>query len=159
MQSKGLYYQLVKSQEKQKPAESSTLSGNLSTESKDCLGAVTDDALTPCRLEISETKQDVSSTEQTENSSELALWKLLKLKKIEWIVISIGVLGSIVLGLCTSGYAIIFGDIMGLLNRSSENVQSSNNALALVNTRKYDILFFHYNNLYSLQTRVSLASR
>jgi ATP-binding cassette subfamily B (MDR/TAP) protein 1 len=73
---------------------------------------------------------------------DISMWEILKLNKPEWVYITLGVIGSALLGLSTPVYAMVYGELMGLLDPSLpvDEAKQSNNTLALV---VKSILFYH----------------
>ena len=57
---------------------------------------------------------------------------LLRLNQSEWKYITLGVIGSVIMGLSGPIYGIIFGEVLGLLDLSQQDVQHLNNMYTLV---------------------------
>ncbi len=68
-----------------------------------------------------------------EKEDDISIWMMFLMNKPEWVYIAIGGIGSIIVGISSPVYAIVFGEIMGLLDQSmQEDVQRLNNLLALL---------------------------
>lgn len=138
MIKRGLYYKLVEAQEQ------GFTSNNTSDQREDSLNLSQSDGSTSSsrslllgeidiRDSIAVAKQNQSLEEFKETESEISIWTLIRLSKPEWKYITLGVVGSAIMGLSPPVYAIVYGELMGLLDQSlQEDVQRLNDILALV---------------------------
>ncbi len=148
MAERGLYYKLIESQQQD-------LSPNHINDSQDPLNQIQNDSSTVISyhklsqigadIQDSETRniQNLFRDDSRSTKSDISIWRMMRMNKPEWEYIVIGGIGSILLGLSAPVYAIVFGEIMGLLDQSmQEDVQRFNNLLALVILTNS---FIHYN--------------
>ena len=155
MSKRGLYYKLVASQEEgftsnnRATSEISLdpLQNDGSTSSSHGLSLVEID-IEDSSISMADSVENQSLEKLKEAESDISIWKLISLNKPEWKYILLGVVGSVIMGLSTPVYAIVFGELMGLLDQSlQEDVQHLNNILGLVmSTDNYvDVFnwFFH----------------
>lgn len=56
-----------------------------------------------------------------ESERAVSIWSIIKMNKPEWVSISIGCIASIVMGCSMPAFAVIFGDIMGVLGEPNED--------------------------------------
>ena len=77
-------------------------------------------------------KDQFRNNSKKEKASNISTWTLLRLNKPEWKYITLGVIGSVIMGLSGPIYGIIFGEVLGLLDLSQQDVQHLNNMYTLV---------------------------
>ena len=147
MKMKGLYYELVRSQASvastfnsigvnlESVFKSTADQENISSTRTKVVGENEEiETRTPVRSfqNSANSNLDPNSVKVNEEVSEWALWKIFLLNKPERAYILFGVLGSIIVGLSTPAYAMVFGEIMGLFDQSLEDLHRWNDILALV---------------------------
>ncbi|KAI9561748.1 ABC protein [Daphnia sinensis] len=131
MNKRGLYYHLVESQQQSvipdqnmnPPEELGLIHGSLPQLLK---------AETKVPEKIGDSIQHHLPLQSKDN--DVSIWKIFKLNKPEWAYITLGVIGSTILGLSTPVYAMVYGELMGLLDPSlqQEEAQHLNDILALI---------------------------
>ncbi len=149
MSKRGLYYNLVKSQQQ-------SLTPRNISDDIDPVDLLQNDELPStgsysfCRSEVDVHQcprtgsiQNQSQNKFNKNEIDISFWKILLLNKPEWKYLVLGVVGSIILGLSTPVYAIFYGEVMGLLDLTlQQDATHLNNVIALViYKRKYEINF------------------
>lgn len=142
MSQQGLYFELVESQERTSTQDDTLDVGNQNST------AVLTDEITYVSTNLNEESNGSSSTRSSlskisisdmafssgnDENADISMWEILKMNKPEWVYILLGVVGAVILGLSTPFYAIVFGELMSLLDQSlNEDVNRLNNILALV---------------------------
>ncbi len=137
MRKRGIYYKLIESQVQK------NVSPNDANDFLVPLDAVQNESSTIGSLRLPKNEINIQALgtavtkrprdESREIERDISIWMMLRMSKPEWKYIAIGGIGSFILGLSAPIYAIVFGEIMGLLHQPlQENVQRQNNLLALV---------------------------
>ena len=142
MKQHGLYYELVASQEGSVNQEDIAELGNQNST------AVLTDEITFLSTTLNEESTESSPTrpslnknsvsevelpDKNDSSQDLLMWRVIKMNQPEWGYMVLGVVGAVILGLSTPIYAIVFGEIMGLLDQSlDDDVYHLNNIYAFV---------------------------
>ncbi|EFA00893.1 ATP-dependent translocase ABCB1 [Tribolium castaneum] len=70
---------------------------------------------------LDDEKHDDAEEEVQEAERSVSLMSILRMNKPEWVSISIGCIASIVMGCSMPAFAVIFGDIMGVLAEKNED--------------------------------------
>ena len=84
---------------------------------KDCVsGKIKVNTLCEDAFEVSE-KSNYKIDE-----TDISLWKIIQFNKPEWCYIALGVFGSLLMGLSTPMYAIVYGYTMGILDELDADV-------------------------------------
>jgi ATP-binding cassette subfamily B (MDR/TAP) protein 1 len=139
MNAKGLYYHLVESQE-QNITPCVHQNSNLN-ESLEQGNSMTDELfeMSPkidpqIEEKLNKSIQKALPLQSANKDTDVSMWKILKLNKPEWEYITLGVIGSAILGMSTPVYAMVYGELMGLLDPAlpEDEAQQLNNTLALV---------------------------
>ncbi|KAA0184398.1 hypothetical protein HAZT_HAZT005366 [Hyalella azteca] len=130
MAKRGLYHSLVTAQLAPSERKSATcaLEEDLTEQSeyetateldRDVLDDISDItaslAMSPARRSISK-KRRSSAVSKKEKPPTLPMREILKANKTEWPQITLGVVGSVIMGSCTPLYAVLFGDVLGTLS-------------------------------------------
>ena len=139
MNAKGLYYHLVESQEQnitQRVHQNSNLNesleqGNSTTDELFEMSPKIDPQI---EEKLKKSIQQALPPQPVYKDTDVSMWKILKLNKPEWEYITLGVIGSAILGMSTPVYAMVYGELMGLLDPAlpEDEAQQLNNTLALV---------------------------
>lgn len=164
MIKRGLYYHLVESQEQNVTSvevdehQESNLEPLEQDKSKsDPLSEIPPKTHPQTEEKIISSIQQPLPLQSVNKDKEISMWEILKLNKPEWEYITLGVIGSALLGLSTPVYAMVYGELMGLLDPSLpvDEAQQLNNTLALVIksffTPVLKINFFPANFLSSIE--------
>lgn len=138
MNKRGLYYHLVESQEQSfTPDEYDDHNHDQDWDPPEKFGLTAGSFVHQLKADVPEKNGDsVQQHLPLQNLDvDVSIWKIFKLNKPEWGYITLGVIGSILLGLSTPVYAMVYGELMGLLDPSlqQDEAQHLNNILALVN--------------------------
>lgn len=135
MNKRGLYYHLVESQEQSFTPEDYD-DQNVNPPKK--LGLVPGSLAQQLKAEAKVPEKNGDSVQHLlplkPKDDDVSIWKIFKLNKPEWGYITLGVIGSTLLGLSTPVYAMVYGELMGLLDPSlkQEEAQHLNDILALI---------------------------
>ena len=146
MKQHGLYYELVESQ------EGSVTQDDIAELSNQNSTAVLTDEVTFTSTNLikeqnkshptSPNGNEISVTEFSDRNfcnQEISIRKIMKMNQPEWGYIALGVVGAVMFGVSTPIYAIVFGEIMGLLDHSlEEDVYHLNDVYAFVS------LIYHF---------------
>ena len=137
MKKRGLYYHLVESQEMDfgTNEDDGNQNSSLETLEQKNLAKTTLNQIQPQTAEkINNSTQQSLPLPAPDIEKNISIWKILKLNKPEWEYITLGVIGSAILGLSMPVYAMVYGELMGLFDPSvtEEEAQRLNNTLALV---------------------------
>lgn len=138
MAKRGLYYKLVESQQQSFTTDKSHQDDGIQCDDQSSTGSSYQRRKSFGSDNQAREKHNVSSktsslNEFTKEDEEVSLWQIMRMNQPEWIYITLGVIGSAILGLSTPVYAMLFGEVMGLLDQSlDEDVQKLNNTFALV---------------------------
>jgi ATP-binding cassette subfamily B (MDR/TAP) protein 1 len=141
MNAKGLYYHLVESQEHNSTpdeVDDSQISnlepreGGMTT--NEDLSGINPRTLPQIEEKLNKSIQKALPLQSANKDTDVSMWKILKLNKPEWEYITLGVIGSAILGMSTPVYAMVYGELMGLLDPAlpEDEAQQLNNTLALV---------------------------
>ena len=141
MNAKGLYYHLVESQEHNSTpdeVDDSQISnlepreGGMTT--NEDLSGINPRTLPQIEEKLNKSIQKALPLQSANKDTDVSMWKILKLNKPEWEYITLGVIGSALLGLSMPIYAMVYGELMGLFDSSisEDEAQQLNNTLALV---------------------------
>nr|CAG4640700.1 EOG090X02PU [Eulimnadia texana] len=77
--------------------------------------------------------EESTKDEEEEQTKNVPITKILKLNAKEWPYIATGVLGSVIVGLSTPAYAVLFGEILGsLAGLSAEEIRRESEFYALL---------------------------
>ena len=152
MKQHGLYYELVESQE-----GSVTQNDIVELGKKNSTAILTDEMIFASTNLIEEQNKShptcpngkkISVTQfsdRNDGNQEISVRKIMKMNQPEWGYIALGVVGAVMLGVSTPIYAIVFGEIMGLLDQSlDEDVYHLNDVYAFVSLISH---FFIFKNL------------
>ncbi|XP_057376289.1 ATP-dependent translocase ABCB1-like [Daphnia carinata] len=132
MNKRGLYYHLVESQEQSFTPDDP----NLNPSGK--LELISDSLPQQLKAEANVPENNGDSIQHhlplQPKDDDVSIWKIFQLNKPEWGYITLGVIGSTILGLSTPVYAMVYGELMGLLDPSlqQEEAQHLNDILALI---------------------------
>jgi ATP-binding cassette subfamily B (MDR/TAP) protein 1 len=149
MNKRGLYYRLVESQEHNVTSDEVDEHQEFNLEPLEQDNSKTDalSQISPITQPQTEEKTNISTQQPlplqpVNKDKDISMWEILKLNKPEWVYITLGVIGSALLGLSTPVYAMVYGELMGLLDPSLpvDEAKQSNNTLALV---VKSILFYY----------------
>lgn len=149
MNKRGLYYHLVESQEHNVTSDEvdEHQEFNLEPLEQDNSNPDALSQISPIMQPQTEEKTNISTQQSlplqsVNKDKDISMWEILKLNKPEWVYITLGVIGSALLGLSTPVYAMVYGELMGLLDPSLpvDEAKQSNNTLALV---VKSILFYY----------------
>ncbi|KAJ3662142.1 hypothetical protein Zmor_006501 [Zophobas morio] len=69
--------------------------------------------------------EDSEEVEAEEDHTSVSLWEIVKMNQPEWISIVIGCVASITMGCSMPAFAVIFGDIMGVLAKNDTDLVRS----------------------------------
>ena len=143
MAKRGLYYQLVESQQTNStPSDDNSAQVDFnerdsniphqSNHAEDSSPAVFDEvSLGVASVVLDKPQQSIERDNDVDK--DVSIWRILRMNKPEWVYITLGVIGATIQGLSTPVYAMIFGELMGLLDPSLEgDAMHMNNILALV---------------------------
>ncbi|KAF5272755.1 hypothetical protein FQA39_LY07782 [Lamprigera yunnana] len=84
-------------------------------------------------LSITSSPKEIEFEDAKEEKSSSSLWAIMKYNSPEWWAITIGCICAIVTGAGMPIYAIVFGDVMGVLaNSDNDYVQSQTNGFAII---------------------------
>ncbi|RZC33786.1 multidrug resistance protein 1, partial [Asbolus verrucosus] len=73
------------------------------------------------KASVNDNNEETSEDENNdEDKKYVSLWSILKLNTPEWVYILVGCAASIVMGCSMPAFAVIFGDIMGVLSEQNE---------------------------------------
>jgi hypothetical protein len=148
MNKRGLYYHLVESQEQNLTPdevgghEESILEPLEQEKSKtDAFSQIPPKTHPQTEEKMNRAVQQPLPLQSVNKDKDISMWEILKLNKPEWEYITLGVIGSAILGLSTPVYAMVYGELMGLLDPSLpvNEAQQSNNTLALVKLFFYNM--------------------
>jgi hypothetical protein len=143
MNKRGLYHRLVESQEHNVTSDEVDEHQEFNLEPLEQDNSNTDalSQISPITQPQTEEKTNISTQQplplqSVNKDKDISMWEILKLNKPEWVYITLGVIGSALLGLSTPVYAMVYGELMGLLDPSLpvDEAKQSNNTLALVIT-------------------------
>jgi hypothetical protein len=139
MNKRGFYYHLVESQEQNLTPENADGHHNSVLEKQQDKST---EALSQIPLNTNQQTEEGINTsiqkplplQSVDKEKDISMWKILKLNKPEWEYITLGVIGSAILGMSIPIYAMVYGELMGLLDPSLplDEAQQLNNTLALV---------------------------
>lgn len=149
MNKRGLYYHLVESQEQNFTSDEVDSHHDSNLEPLEQDKSTTDElSQNPLKThpqteeKINKSIQPPLPLQRASKDKDVSMWEILKLNKPEWEYITLGVIGSAILGLSTPVYAMVYGELMGLLDPAlpADEAQQLNNTLALVKSF-YSIYF------------------
>nr|CAG4650007.1 EOG090X02PU [Sida crystallina] len=82
------------------------------------------------RISASHSKKKLAKVDEV---PDVSLMEILKLNRTEWPYITLGVLGSVIVGLSTPAYAILFSEVLGTLSKpDQEEARSQSNFYSLL---------------------------
>ncbi|KAF2883638.1 hypothetical protein ILUMI_22510 [Ignelater luminosus] len=137
--ARGAYYELVTAQispdedeEEEEKTEITEMNNSVSVTKIDLLRQKSIDSPIGRPSYILTDADIAPDTEDTETTSS-SLWAIIKFNSPEWWVILIGCISSVVTGAGMPIYAIVFGDVLGVLaDEDPEYVQSQTNKFAIL---------------------------
>nr|QST14980.1 ABCB1-2 protein [Diaphanosoma celebensis] len=129
MSRRGLYFSLVNSQSTEEEThQEDTIDEEVSVQSEDSEPSI-------CQaqsVEVQPIDRD-RTCDQDISEESVSLWRLLKVNRSEWPYLVLGSVGSAVAGLVIPVYAIVFGEVQGILSNVDEDqVRRRGNFLSLL---------------------------
>ncbi|KAB0792508.1 hypothetical protein PPYR_14467 [Photinus pyralis] len=133
MHKEGAYFELVTAQISQSDTDEDAFT---KTETEEKIGIVRQTSLDGANMRSNSIISNVKEIleESKSGSSTSSLWAIMKYNSPEWWVILLGCVGSIVTGAGMPVYAIVFGDVMGVL-------ASHDDDYIISETKKFAIFF------------------
>ena len=125
----GLYFSLVNSQSTEQVSNQQDTAEKPSDEAEEVQPSISP----AVSAKVQSTECDGTSEIDNDQSNEASLWRLLKINQSEWLYLLLGSIGSAVSGLVIPIYAVVFGEVQGILSYvDEEEIKRQGNFLSLL---------------------------